>query len=119
LTMRPGQLKPNDFEVAILECISSREPSLIASAARLHVLSREYTGVGSYTRFLISEPSDDAIKQQVVDLGALINMPGVQHGMGATLFLRAGEPECLEVFTYGEEHWDGTYDGFYIEPTVS
>ena len=48
-TMRPGQLKPNDFELAILERLASRESSIRLSVERLHVLSREFTGVGSFT----------------------------------------------------------------------
>jgi hypothetical protein len=25
---------------------------------------------------------------------------------------------CLELFTYGDEPWDGVYDGFSIHPTA-
>jgi hypothetical protein len=35
--------------------------------------------------------------------------------MGAVLFCEAGMPHCLEVYTYGNDHWEGVYDGFAIE----
>jgi hypothetical protein len=77
------------------------------------VLSREFTGVGSYTNFACDESPADAPEQQIV-LDGLITMPGVAHGMSAVLFCKGGRPKCLEVVTY-DGHWDGVYDGFVIE----
>jgi hypothetical protein len=114
--MRPGQIKPNEFELAILECLARKEPSLRGSVAQLHVLSREFTGVGSFTRFVCKESPADAPRQEI-SLDAIITMPGVPNGMGAVLFCKAGRPTCLEVYTYGNEYWEGLYDGFVIEPT--
>ena len=115
--MRPGQLTPNDFELAILNHLASKESSIRESVQRLHVLSREFTGVGSFTQFTCEESGASAPEQQV-DLDVLINMPGVPNGMGAVLFLRGGKPECLEIFTHGDDPWDGVYDGFSIEQTA-
>lgn len=115
--MRPGQIKPNDFEFAILERLASKEPSIRGSVGQLHVLSREFTGVGSFTNFACEKPSADAPDQQL-DLDERIKMPGVPNGMGAVLFCKGGRPQCLEVFTYGDDHWEGIYDGFAIEHTA-
>jgi len=112
--MRPGQLKPNDFEHAILERLVRQEPSSGEFAQRLHVLSREFTGVGSFTYFKCDESAAD-LPERRVGLDALIKMPGVPNGMGAVLFCKGDEPSCLEVYTYGDNHWDGVYDGFTIE----
>lgn len=49
--MQPGQITLNDFELAILERLSQDEPSIGPYIAELHVLSREFTGAGSYTNF--------------------------------------------------------------------
>ena len=111
--MRPGQLKPNDFELAILKRLANQEPSIKASVARRHVLSREFTGVGSFTKFKCDESAAGTTERQV-GLDALIRMPGVPTGMGAVLFCTGDQPECLEVYTYGDEHWDGVYEGFSI-----
>ena len=115
--MRPGQVKPNEFELAILERLASKEPSIHALVGQLHVLSREFTGVGSFTNFACERSSADAPDQQV-GLDDLIKMPGVPSGMGAVLFCKGGRPECLEVFAYGDDRWEGVYDGFAIEQTA-
>ena len=116
-SMRPGQIQPNDFERAILDRLAIKIPTIHKSLDQLHVLSREYTGVGGYTNFLNGDPSGDASDQQI-GLDDLITMPGVPNGMGAVLFCKGGRPQCLEVFTYGDDRWDGVYDRFEIEPTV-
>ena len=111
--MRLGQIEPNEFEVAILDRIATQEPSIRSSLGDLHVLSREYTGVGSFTRFQRDEPGAEIDKRHV-SLEALILIPNVPSGMGAVLFCKGGRADCLEIFTYGDDHWDGVYDGFSI-----
>jgi len=111
--MRPGQLKPNEFEVAILERLALDLPRLVPLISQLHVQSREYTGVGSYTNFLCAESTLE-LGEQPVHLNSLISMPGVPNGMGAVLFFENGKPKFLEIFTYGDP-WDGVYDGFSID----
>jgi hypothetical protein len=115
--IRPGQLKPNDFEVAILERLAHKEPSIRRSLERLHVLSREFTGVGAFTKFKCDDSAADTT-ERVVGLDDLIMMPGVPNGMIAELVLKGGQPQCLEVCTFGDDHWDGVYDGFSIQRTA-
>jgi len=38
--------------------------------------------------------------------------------MGAMLFCENGKLNILETYAYGDEHWDGIYDGFSIEKTA-
>lgn len=111
--MRPGQFEPNDFELAILDRISEQQPSIRPLVRHLHVLSREFTGVGSFTNFRCDESGSEVGKQQF-GLNAVISMPNVPNGMGAVLFCEGGRPKLLETFTYGDDHWDGSYDGFSI-----
>ena len=115
--MRPGQTEPNEFEIAILNTISQANPALRPFLGRLHVLSREHTGVGSFTNFRCDEAASD-VPREHLGLNALIVMPNVPNGMGAVLFCRNGKPECLETFTYGDDHWDGVPDGFSIEQAI-
>ncbi len=115
--MRPGQVHPNEFELAILERLATKEPSVREAVGQLHVISREFTGAGSYTNFACEEVPPDAPDQQI-GLDTLIKMPGVRNGMGALLFCKGGKPQCLEVFTYGDDLWEGVYDGFAIEQTT-
>ncbi len=110
--MRPGQLQPNELECAILERIARNVPWLQGPFSSLHVLSREYTGVGSYTEFVCDVP--EAANDPFPGLKELIRLPGVPNGMGAILYCRGKLPKCLEIFTYGDS-WDGTYEGFTLE----
>jgi hypothetical protein len=112
--MRPGQIKPNELELAILERLARQEPSIRESAGQLHVVSPKFTGVASFTRFACEESSADAPDQQI-GLDDVIKMPAVPNGMGAVLFCKGGRPHCLEVYTYGNDRWEGVYDGFAIE----
>lgn len=111
--MGPGHLQPNELEQAILERIAQEEPWLQIPAAGLPVLSREFTGVGGYTNFLcdLPESKDDRHPR----LKPLIRLPTVSGGMGAVLWCRASQPSCLELFTYGDDKWNGLYDGFYFD----
>jgi hypothetical protein len=111
--MRPGQLEPNEFEIAILSSFAQREPALARHIQQLHVLSREFTGVGSFTRFQY----EGAEPERHLVLDAQIHVPGPDNGLGAILFSRGDHPICLELYTYGDKHWDGVYDGYSIAQT--
>ncbi len=117
--MKPGQLTPNAFEIAILERIGLSTEALRPLIGRLHVPSREFTGVGSYTNFKIA-PSlhEPRLGDQQLGLDGHIAVPHVPNGMGAVLMCTDGCPAILETFTYGDDHWDGTFDGFLIENAI-
>lgn len=109
--MRPGQTDVNEFELAILSSIAEERPSLRPLLPKLHVLSREFTGVGSYTNFICPASAPD-LGDEPISLDKLIVMPGVANGMGAILFCKGGKPHTLETYTHGTEAWDGVYTGF-------
>jgi hypothetical protein len=111
---RPGQIEPNEFELAILERIAAKSPSLRTYLTNLHVLSREFTGVGSYTNFKCEDESAQVVEQRI-GLDDLIVMPNVQNGMGAVLLCQGDQPKCLETYTFGDELWDGVFEGFVIQ----
>jgi len=71
--MRRGQIKPNEFELAILERLASKEPSVRGSVGQLHVLSRKFTGVGSFTTFACEELPADASREPINLDDAIIN----------------------------------------------
>jgi hypothetical protein len=112
--MRSGQLTLNDFETAILRQISHDNPKVLKTISDLQVLSREFTGAGSYTTFRRAKQSD---RRTHVGLDVLIEMPGVPNGMGAVLFLVESMPAELEIYTYGGDSWDGQFDGFALVAT--
>ena len=87
---RPGQIEPNEFELAILDRMAAESPTLLAYMRNLHVLSREFTGAGSYTNFKCKDVSAQVAEQRI-GLDDLIVMPNVQNGMGAVLFCRGAK----------------------------
>lgn len=113
--MRPGQLTPNDFEIALLESFAEQDQSIRGPFERLHVLSREFTGVGSFTSFVGSDPESGSTRR-VFSLDALVRIAGGQHLLGVVLFCLGDRLDCLEVFSMDGSPWDGVYDRFSIEP---
>ena len=83
---------------------------------RSHVLSREFTGVGSYTNFRCDEVVPGASAPLGID--EPIQMPGVKNGLDAILFFEGGKVKFLEIVTFGSEPWDGVIDGFSILPVA-
>jgi hypothetical protein len=115
MSIRPGQLEPNEFEIALLKRFAAQDPSLCLDS--LHVLSREFTGVGSFTKFLCHGSSETKWDRDL-HLGAVISMPGMPSGLSAILFCTGSHPNCLEISSFGDEHWDGLYEGFVIPENV-
>jgi len=111
--MQPGQCDLNEFELAILLHLCEKHCSLRPFIDHLRVLSREFTGVGSYTK-LRSLHSGMELGEQKMMLDTSIYLPSVPSGLGAMLFCKNGVPNILEIYTYGDEHWDGIFDGFQI-----
>jgi len=110
--MRPGQLTPNSFETALLGQLAYCHPALQTIVPSLHVLSREFTGVGSFTEFLVKDHPE--VKRQVLDCLVTVRVPGLQLGLGFLAFWEANRL-TLETYTFGDEKWDGVYDGFVFE----
>ena len=97
------------MEACIVNRLAERNPALQTDLSDLVVLRRDYTGAGSYTYFM-ERPSDRARDHVVLD--GYVDVAGVQHGLGAALFLDAGKPWFLELFTFGSTGWDGRADAF-------
>ncbi len=115
--MKPGQLRPNEFEVAVLKRIADDFPCIRPFILKLHVLSREFTGVGSYTNFAALPEIVFGSSESPFPLNSEILMPGVANGMGALLFFEASRSLVLETYTYGKDFWEGDYTGFSLQGT--
>jgi len=111
--MPPGQLTLNEFEAAIFRRLAEDYAVPALAEVSPHVLSRKFTGVGCFTDF---DPRSalPKLSDGPMSLRAPISVPGVPNGLSATLFVKAGYPECLEVYAFGEELWNGSTDGFSI-----
>jgi hypothetical protein len=110
--MKPGQTFPNELELAVLLAMFDPATDEPWHPEKLHVLSRKFTGVGTYTEFSCNVDPD--AKPSHRGIQKAISVPGVRNGLDAVLFLKDGRPDTLELVTFGTELWDGTYDGFCI-----
>ena len=111
--MRPGQTEPNELELAVLDRIAQEHPTVRPMIKGLHVLSREYTGVGSFTNFKHQDSQGDS-QGRWIGLNPLIRISSVPNGLGAMLFCEGSQITLLEIYTFGDD-WDGLYDGFKID----
>ena len=103
--------KLSALESAILQRMASR--ALDSHFLRFARFSRrELTGAGSFTYFEAPTPTD---VPSHISLDCVVSIPGVLHGLGATLFLAAGSAHCLEIYTFGEEVWGGSADRFELD----
>jgi hypothetical protein len=101
--------------VALVERLLEENP-LPFSLADLHVLSRKYTGVGSFTTFLVR--NHPKAGRKILQTSAMIRMPSLKHGLGFMAFYE-GEELVLETFTCGDEKWDGVFEGFELQSAGS
>jgi hypothetical protein len=102
----------NALELAILARLSVAGAPVDVS--KLDVISREITGAGSYTTFATADPPPDVWRDHV-GLDVLIEVPGVPNGLGAVLWLTSDLPLCLEIYTYGGDSWDGSFEGYRLK----
>jgi hypothetical protein len=97
---------PAKLEKAILDWISSRQPSLATRLATAEIARREHTGAGFYV--YLSHQADTKWDRLPVD-GPNIESSQLEFGAGSMLWLSHGEPCCLEIYSYGNhfpEHLD-------------
>jgi len=78
------------------------------------IAERRFTGAGFFTDFII--PADAPARRDLADMtigGVGAEFPGMQHGAGFLLFVRAGVVSMLEGYTY-DESWPASTDEFTL-----
>ena len=108
----PMSTRANALELAVLARLSVAGAPVDAS--KLNVVGREITGAGSYTTFATADAPPDVWRDSV-GLDVLIEVPGVPNGLGAVLWLNNDLPLCLEIYTYGGDSWDGSFEGYSLK----
>jgi hypothetical protein len=102
----------NEFEKAMLNRIKHQLPALASNISELTLSHRELTGVGSFTYFAKLDARVPVPNDGPLALDVHILMPGVQNALGAMLFFNADSIAFLEIFTYGDDGWNGHWEGF-------
>lgn len=111
----PTSKQANALESAILARLLVAGAPVDAST--LNVVNRNVTSAGSYTTFATADPPPDLWRDRV-GLDMLIEIPGVPNGLGAVLWLNNGSPFCLEIYVFGEDAWDGSFEGYSFKQPV-
>jgi hypothetical protein len=78
------------------------------------IAERRFTGAGFFTDFII--PAGAPARRDLADMtigGVGAEFPGMQHGAGFLLFIRAGVVSMLEGYTY-DEPWPASTDEFIL-----
>jgi hypothetical protein len=93
----------------ILQILRSQVPHLLS-------LHREYTGVGYYARYALSNNAPRLPEEASFGFGDVsAEIEGLEFGAGFLLWIRNGLLDCLEVFSY-DEPWPveiGRYRLYY------
>jgi len=94
------------LERAVLAAICDINPedraALEAQLLTATLLSRENTGAGFFTHFMIDRTSCTAIGGKRLRHGPQAKMAGLEHGMGLILWLKEGYANCLEGYSCAE-----------------
>ena len=106
------------LEKAVLDLMLDRpgEPFVTVRQQLAHatVSSREFSGVGFFTEFVLSADAPvrrDLPNMEIKSVGA--KFPNSEHGAGFVLFIRDGMATMLEGYTY-DEPWPDKTDGFRL-----
>ena len=113
--MKSDELALNEFEKALLKRLADKAPTLSSAISDLAVSSRELTGVGSFTNFASNQTFEFDTSTGPLALDVHISIPSVQFGLGALLFFNVNSIAFLEIFAYGDDAWDGNWEGFSLE----
>ena len=92
-------MRPTKLERAIFGWIAERQPLLAGRLKAVEVASREHTGAGRYVYLSDEGPCWD---RSPVD-GPVIESPRLDMGAGSVLWLSRGEPQCLEIYAFGNQ----------------
>lgn len=108
----------NSLERMVMEMLlTGDEPALQILADQFRtatVSSREMTGVGFYTTFMVApqEPRLNGAKSlQLSDVSA--DIEGLEHGAGFVLFVKDGMINFLEGYSF-DESWPAHTDNFRL-----
>lgn len=108
----------NRLEKEILKVIAHEYPILRSHIPYLRVKNREYTGVGMYVNLSYENYEDERVRlieDGLLSVNKVITLNGVENGLGFTLDIADGLVNFIELFTYDDETWDGTFNVFEFQ----
>jgi hypothetical protein len=104
----------NRLENEILIVIAREYPIIELHIPYLKVESREHTGVGMYVNFSYINLGKGVkpIEDGLLSVNKIISLNSLVNGLGFTLDISNGLINFIEIFTYDDETWDGSFTMF-------
>jgi hypothetical protein len=91
-------MRATDLERTILDWIAHRHREVAPRLLDIEIVSRQHSGAGLYIYLADEGPDWD---RPPLD-GPGIDSPQLEQGAGCLLWLSDGEPNCLEVYAFGD-----------------
>ena len=107
----------NALEKAILDRISEKYLSVKDHLPYVEVRSRENTGGGMFVNLSYRHLDENLIrlKDGMLSTNEILTLDGLENGLGFVLDVTNGLLNFIELFTYGEETWEGKTTNFKFE----
>lgn len=102
----------------ILKWIAEKtaDESIRAQCLAAEVVSREYSGVGSFSR-LKTGVADTPSSLRVADVDPAIESPELPLGGGCVLFLNDGYVDLLEIYVNGSDDYPDDIESYELVST--
>ncbi|MFD2904394.1 hypothetical protein [Sphingobacterium anhuiense] len=108
--------KLNVFELALLFALAENCPGLYTHIDKLSVVERECTGVGQYIFLNYNNETDLLlISEDILSNDKLIEIKGLEVGLGFVGNVNEGKLSNIEIFVYGSDDWNCDYTGFRLK----
>ncbi|MGN5955888.1 hypothetical protein ACP6L2_14875 [Sphingobacterium lactis] len=105
----------NIFELALLFALAENCPSLYTHIDKLRVVERECTGVGQYIFLKYNNENDLLlVSEDILSNHKLIEIEGLEVGLGFVGNANEGKLINIEIFVYGSDDWNCDYTGFRL-----
>jgi hypothetical protein len=106
-----------NLEQAVLQKLLNGDHLLLNSLRRqleaCRVDSREFTGAGFYTTFVLDEGVEERAGGDLKFGDVIAQIDGLKHGAGFLLYVKAGALKMLEGYSY-DEPWPERIAGFKL-----
>ena len=120
------KIRPTELETRVMDIILKGDDPvrkiLRAQWKNCEIRDREYSGTGFFLDFDVSddfpklkENKNLEISTDENGLDIVVNIHGVEHGIGFVLFVRDGMIHWLEGFTFAGENLPDTISDFQLE----
>ena len=108
-------MSQQSLEGDILKWIAehSADDSIRAQCLSADVISREFTGVGCFTRLKTTSSVEPSLLNRS-DVAPVIESPELLLGGGCVLFLKNGVLDLLEIYVFGSDDYPADIDQYEL-----